>query len=791
MKERIFFCVLLNLIFCIQVSADIKDSQMKAFEEKALKVRPFDLSKVRLLDGPFKHAQDLNGKSLLNYEPDRLLSKFRTTAGLEPKAEPYSGWEAQGIAGHSLGHYLSACSLMYASTADERFKERVDYIVDELEACQKANANGYAMCVPRGKELFKEISEGKITTERFNLNGCWVPIYTLHKEMSGLRDAYHFCSNKKALQVERKLADWFETIIDDLTDEQMQKVMFCEHGGITEALADLAANTGEQKYLQMAKKFHHKEMMDPMIEGKDILPGYHANTQIPKFVGLARIHELTGDIPYKIGTEFFWDRVANHHSYVTGGHCFNEYFGPPDKLNERLGPNTTETCNVYNMLKLTSHLFCWNPRASVADFYERALYNHIFSSQHPQDGRVIYNLTLEMGGFKNYQDPFWFTCCIGSGMENHSQYGNSIYYHNDKELYVNLFIASELDWKEKGLKITQNTKYPDDDKIKLTFNCKNPLELAVYIRYPYWAHKGIEVKINGKEQQVTSTSSSYVKLSRLWKDGDAIDVRIPMTLRLETMPDNPRRVAVMFGPLVLAGELGPVDDPEAGEMMYVPVLLTSNKPLEEWVKPVSGKPNTFKLSNVGRPRDVVLYPFHNMHDKRYTIFWDIFTQQQWNEKKKEYERIRQEKLELEARTVDFVQPGEQQSEADHNLQFESSDADRRRQGPASRSASDGGWFSYDLKVVPDEPLILRITYMGGRSQTIFDIMVDSQKIAEQKLEKLEQDQKRGLFDVDYKLPEELIEGKNKVTVKFAAREDQRTGSIFGVRILKENKQQPI
>lgn len=782
MKVRIF-CVSLILMFHCQVFAEVKDSAMRACEQKVLKVRPFDLSRVRLLDGPFKHAQDLSGRSLLNYEPDRLLSKFRTTAGLKPKAEHYSGWEAQGIAGHSLGHYLSACSLMYASTGNKRFKERVDYIVGELEACQKGNDSGYAMCVPRGKELFKEVSGGKITTQRFNLNGCWVPIYTLHKEMSGLRDAYRLCSNKKALQVERKLADWFNTIIDDLTDEQMQKVMYCEHGGINEALAELAADTGEQKYMEMAKKFHHKEMMDPMIERKDILPGYHGNTQVPKIIGMSRIYELTGDAKYKTGAEFFWDRVVNHHSYVTGGHGFNEYFGQPDKLNDRLGTNTTETCNVYNMLKLTSHLFCWRPRAEVADFYERALYNHILSSQHPQSGRVIYNLTLEMGGFKRYQNPNSFTCCVGTGMENHSQYGNSIYYHNDEELYINLFIASELDWKEKGLKITQNTKYPNDDKTKLTFSCKNPVELAVHIRYPYWAQKGVEVKINGKAQKVTSTPSSFIKLSRTWKDGDVIDIGIAMSLRLETMPDNPKRVAVMYGPLVLAGKLGPVNDPKADELMYVPVLLTSNKRVEQWVKPVSGKPNTFKLTNVGRPRDAVLYPFHNMHDNRYTIYWDIFTEKEWADRQKEYKRIQKEKLELDAITVDFVQPGEQQPEVDHNFQYEKSWI-REGRGLKWRYAVEGGWFSYDLKVIDDVPLILRVTYGGGRRETVLDVLVDGAKIAEQKLER---GRRRRPFDVDYKLPSELLKGKTKVTVKFAARPEQSTGGVFGVRVLKEKK----
>ena len=777
------FCVSLVLMFHCQAFAEIKDPAMRACEEKALNVRPFDLSNVRLLDGPFKHAQDLSGKSLLNYEPDRLLSNFRKRAGLEPKAEPYRGWESQGLMGHSLGHYLSSLSLMYASTGDEKYKERVDYIVDELEVIQKANRDGYAMCVPRGKELFKEVSEGNITTQRFSLNGCWAPLYTLHKEMSGLRDAYRICSNKKALEVEAKLADWLNTIIDDLNDVQMQKVMFCEHGGIAESLADLSADTGDNKYMQMAKKFHHKEMMDPMIEQRDILPGYHGNTQIPKFIAMARIYELTGDAKYKTGAEFSWDRVANHHSYVTGGHGFGEYFGEPDELNDRLGTNTTETCNVYNMLKLTGHLFCWQPRANVGDFYERALYNHILSSQHPGDGRVIYNLTLEMGGFKHYQNPNSFTCCVGTGMENHSQYGNSIYYHNDKELYVNLFIASELDWKEKGLKVTQNTNYPDDDKTKLTFSCKNPVELAVYIRYPYWAQKGAEVKINGKAQEVTSKPSSFIKLSRTWKDGDVIDISLPMSLRLETMPDNPKRVAVMYGPLVLAGELGPERDPNARELMYVPVLLTSDKPVEQWVKPVSDKPNTFKLTNVGRPRDAELYPFHNMHEKRYTIYWDIFTEEEWAKRQKEYERIQQEKLELEAITVDFVKTGEQQPEIDHNFQYEKSWV-REGRGLKWRYAAEGGWFSYDLKGIDDVPLILRVTYGGGRRETVFDILIDGEKFAERKVER---GRRRGPSDVDYKLPEELIKGKDKITVKFAARPEESTGGVFGVRVLKEKK----
>jgi len=780
------FCVmLLILMFSSLVFAEVKDPVMKACEEKTLKLRPFDLSDVRLLDGPFKHAQELNVQYLLDFVPDRLLANFRVRAALEPNAQPYGGWESQALMGHTLGHYLSACSLMYASTGDNRFKERVDYIVDDLEKIQQANGDGYLMCVPRGKELFKEVSEGKIETQRFNLNGCWAPIYTLHKIMSGLRDSYHLCSNQKALDVETKLADWLYNIIDDLNDVQMQKVMSCEHGGIAESLADLAADTGNSKYMQMAKKFHHKEMMDPMIEQRDILQGFHGNTQIPKFIAMARIYELTGDEKYKTGSEFAWDRVAHHHSYVTGGHGMGEYFGPPDKLNDRLGEGTTETCNVYNMLKLTSHLFCFEPRANVADFYERALYNHILSSQHPGNGRVVYNLSLEMGGTKDFQMPEFTTCCVGTGMENHSQYGNSIYYHNDKELYVNLFIASQLDWKDKGLKVTQNTSFPEDDKIKLTLSSDKPaVEAAVYVRYPYWAQKGAEVKVNGKTVEVSLAPSSYIKLPGPWKNGDVIEVRFPMSLRLETMPDNPKRVAIMYGPLVLAGELGPEDDPNARTPFYVPVLVTGDKPVEQWVKPVAGKENTFKLAGVGQPRDVELYPFYKMYEKRYTIYWDIFTENEWAEKQKEYERIQQEKLELQARTLDFVQPGEQQPEIDHNLQYEDSNSSRRREGPAGRRAINGGWFSYDVKVT-DEPLILRVTYSQSRRENVFNVIVDGQKIAEQTIERRESREDTGFLDVDYKLSEDLIKGKSKITVKFAANPGQSTSTVSGVRVLKK------
>ncbi len=600
-------------------------------------VSPFELSDVTLLDGPFKRATELNRESLLRYEPDRLLSKFRSEAGLKPKAEPYEGWEAKTIAGHSLGHHLSACALMYQSTNDNRFLARVKHIVDELEACQVADGDGYIGAFPNGKKILEEeVAKGNIKSEGFDLNGIWVPYYTQHKVMAGLRDAYHLCGVNKALEIEKKFADWLGTIVENLNDEQIQKMLHCEHGGINEVLADLYADTQNAKYLGLSRVFHHKAILDPLTAGVDVLPDKHGNTQIPKLTGLARRYELTGDLNDKKAAEFFWDRVVNHHSYVTGGHGNGEYFGQPDQLRDRLSKDTTESCNVYNMLKLTRHLFQWNPRAEVADYYERALFNHILSSQHPGDGRVIYNLSLEMGGFKSYQDPEGFTCCVGTGMENHSKYGGNIFFKNKAELYISQFIAAEVNWKEKGVKVKQITKFPEEQGTTIEIESDNPQEFTLQIRYPYWAEKGIEILVNGKKKEVDQKPGSFIGLKRGWVSGDKVEVSIPFTLRLETMPDDENRVAVLYGPLVMAGDLGPENDPAAEKPDYVPVLLTEDRNPNLWLSPIENAVNTFRVAEkVAHPRGFTLIPFYAMHEHRYSVYWDMFNEARWRQRESE------------------------------------------------------------------------------------------------------------------------------------------------------------
>ncbi len=596
-------------------------------------VLQFPLTDVKLLDGPFLHATELDEKTLLNYEPDRLLSKFYTEAGLKPKAEHYMGWENETLAGHSLGHYLSACSMMYQTTGDTSFLNRVNYIVDELKKLQDADGDGYIGAFPGGKKIFEnEVAKGNIRSQGFNLNGIWSPFYTQHKILAGLRDAYQLCGDSTALVVEKRFADWIGKVVTPLTGDQVQKVLHCEHGGISETLADLYADTKDPKYLKISEIFYHKAILDSLKAGIDILPGKHCNTNIPKLIALSRLYELTGDTSDRKAAEFFWHTVVNHHSYVTGGDGDNEYFGPEDKFRNRLNEGTTESCNVYNMLKLSEHLFEWDASADVADFYERALFNHILASQNPETGNVTYNLSLAMGGFKDFQDPYQFTCCIGTGMENHSKYGRNIFYHNNNDLFVFQFIASELDWREKGVVITQKTSYPQEQGSHFEFNCEKPVRIALLVRYPYWAKDGIEITVNGKGKSISQHPGSFVSVERVWKTGDIVDVKIPFSLRLEAMPDDSNRVAVMYGPLVLAGDLGPLSDTTSRDAMYVPVMMTENRDPSTWMKPVAGKPNTFVTVNTGRPRDVEMRPFYSIYDRRYTVYWDLLNEEGWKVK---------------------------------------------------------------------------------------------------------------------------------------------------------------
>jgi DUF1680 family protein len=743
----------------------------------------FKLDQVKLLDGPFMEATKRDEKILLMYEPDRFLAHFRIRAGLKPKAEHYGGWEGESLTGHSLGHYMSACAMMYKTTGNKEFLNRVNYIVNELDTIQKAIGNGYIGAFENGKKTFEEqIAKGDIRSAGFDLNGIWAPIYTQHKVMMGLMDAYEICGNEKALKIDIQFADWLKTVVKDLNHDQIQKILHCEYGGMNEACAEIFAVTGDKKYYDLSRVFYDDAVLGQLSKGIDMLPGHHANTQIPKLIGLSRSYELTGDTTDRKTAEFFWDRVVHHHSYVTGGNGDHEYFGAPDTLSTRLSSNTTETCNVYNMLKLSNHLFKWEGSAEVADFYERALFNHILSSQHPQTGHVTYNLSLEMGGYKEFQDPYVFTCCVGTGMENHAKYPRNIYFYNDQELFVSQFIASELTWKEKGIKFTQSTSYPDQQSSSFTFECEKPVELALQIRYPFWAQNGMKVTVNGKKVSHHNKPQSFVTIERTWKSGDKVDVSFPFSLRLESMPDDSNRVALMYGPLVLAGQLGPEDDPNSADPLYVPVLMVKDRHPETWTTPVANEPNTFQTKEVGRPRDIVFKPFFETHDERYSVYFDIFNEARWNKYQKEYKARQEAKKQLETHTIDFFQPGEMQPERDHNFKSEKCWAHEYRRRKY-READRGGWMSCIMKADKGNNTQIAVEYWGGyQGSRTFDILANGQLVATENISNARPGE---FYTQIYDLPDNLKATNGTIAVKFVPKKYHRAGPVFSIRTLKK------
>ena len=781
----------------------IKSKAIKVQPKIEMKAHPFNLEQVRLIDGPFKKAMELDANYLLEIEPDRLLSRFREFSGLEPKGKIYGGWESETISGHTLGHYLSACSMMYASTGDKRFLERVNYIVDELALCQQKKGTGFVGGFPDADRIFSEIEKGDIRAQGFDLNGVWVPWYTTHKLFAGLRDSYIYCDNQKAKDVMVKLADWAYEFSEKLTDEQIQRMLNCEQGGIVESFADVYAVTGNEKYLRLAERYNHKRFIDPLAEQRDIMVGQHGNTNIPKVIGAAREYELTGNEKYKTVSKFFWERVVKDYSYVIGGHGDDEYFFPKTDFANHVTSHTAETCNTYNMLKLTRHLFFWDPNAEYSDYYERALYNHILASQDSLKGMMIYFCSLKPGHFKVFNTPFdSFWCCTGTGFENHSKYGDSIYFYDDKGLYINLFIASELDWPEKGIKIRQETNYPSEDTTRLMFSCSKAVTMQVRIRHPYWAEAGVKVLINGKQQNIVSKPESYITIDRKWKDGDKLEITMPMKLRFEILPSDEDKIALMYGPLVLAADLGtegmepPI--PYANQRLEydrvpapeIPVIVSESKDPEQWFKKIKADVPTFVTSggNVFRfisGKDTVqvkLIPFYKANHLRYTVYWDYFTGQGWDEKKKEYEEQQRIIRELEARTVDVMQLGEMQPEREHN--FTDSNSERGTFRDINwRSADANGFFSFAMKVSPEEPMELYCTYLMGRGRNVaFDILVDDVKAAT--VEPTGQ-MRRGLREETIPLDQQLTKEKEKIVVKFKAHPGMRTAFISVCKTMKQ------
>ncbi|MBE3100507.1 MAG: glycoside hydrolase family 127 protein [Acidobacteria bacterium] len=753
------------------------ENKMKVAPRITAKAYAFPLKDVRLLDGPFKHAMELDQAYLLSLDADRLLHNFRTNAGLPSPAKPLGGWEgpAVEVRGHFVGHYLSACAMMYASTGDARLKERAGLLVAEMAKCQDKFPSGYLSAFP--EEFFDRLEAGK---------RIWVPWYTLHKVLAGLVDVHVLCDNDQALALARKMCGWIKARTDRLSEAEMQKTLGVEHGGMNDALAEMYAVTGDETYLKLAARFNHKAVLDPLANREDKLTGLHANTQFPKVIGAARQYELTGDERLRTLATFFWEVVTRERSYVIGGNSDGERFSPKEKLSQALGPSTTETCNTYNMLKLTRHLIAWQPQAEYADYYERALYNHILASQNPEDGMTCYYVPLRTGSRKAFSTPcdaFW--CCTGTGVENHAKYGDSIYFreHGRRGLFVNLFIASELAWREEGIKVRQETKYPEAGATRLTVTCDKSKAMNLNVRHPWWAVSGVEVAVNGRKLLTSSTPGSYYEIGRTWDAGDTVvDITMPMTVRTEAFRDNPRRLAVMYGPLVLCAEVDPGKE--------FPVMRGNPEDVAPALKPAAGRTLEFtvpaslvRIAGQESAGDITLTPFYKMYKKPYIVYWDVLTDEQWKQKQEEHKAEAQKRQALAARAVDAVEIGRADSERAHDLQGEKTGAGEFG-AKHWRHATDGGWFSYRMKVMPDKPVELLCTYWGGDGGSrTFDLLVGGMKIA---TEKLANNRPGKFYDQVYAIPPDLTRGKDAVVLRFQAHPGNWAGGVFGCMIVKKD-----
>ena len=759
---------------------ELNDARMIVKPKVEIKAYAFDLEDVHLLESPFKQAMEKDAAYLLSIDPDRLLSGFRSHSGLKPKGALYEGWESSGLAGHTLGHYLSAISMQYASTGDPKFLDRANYIVKELKECQLARKTGYVGAIPKEDTIWAEVAKGDIRSRGFDLNGGWSPWYTVHKVMAGLLDAYLYCHNKEALNICKGMAEWTGETIKSLTNDQLEKMLFCEYGGMAETLANLYAITGNTYYLDLSYKFYDKRILDPLAKKKDSLAGKHSNTQIPKAIASARRYELTGDRKDETISTFFWDAITKDHSYATGGNSNYEYLGEPDKLNDKLTENTTETCNTYNMLKLTRHLFAVNPSATLMDFYEKALYNHILASQNHDDGMMCYFVPLRMGGKKEYSTPFTtFTCCVGSGMENHVKYNESIYFRgSDASLYVNLFIPSTLNWKDKGVTITQNTSLPADDRVNLIVNTTKPAVFTLRIRKPKWT-ANYTVKINGAIQQISVDEQGYLVLNRKWKNNDKVECSFKENIYTEALPDNINRKALFYGPVLLAGVLG---DAEPDPLKGIPVFVTNETDPNKWLQMVGQKDLGFQTVNIARPTEVKLIPFNQTRNEYYSVYWDVFTPETWAVQQKAYDEEKKKQQELEAHTTDIIRLGEMQPERDHSFtgEHEITGEDHQKKW---RSTENGGFLSFEMKTDPGMHNTLINTYWGMDNRgRIFDVLVDNAKIATEDLNKYKESR---FYNISYEIPIELTRGKSKVVIKLLPKAGNSAGPVYGSRMVKE------
>ena len=733
-----------------------------------------------------------------------LLAGYLKEAGLEPKAASYPNWE--GLDGHVGGHYLSAMAMNYAATGHAECKERMDYMISELKACQDANGEnypdwgvGYVGGVPNSASVWSALKKGDFGPYR----GAWVPWYNVHKMYAGLRDAWIYAGNEEAKTMFLAFCDWGIDITSALSDEQMQSMLDTEHGGMPETFADAWQITGDEKYLAAAKRFSHHQLLDPMAEHQDKLDNRHANTQVPKAVGFQRIAELSDDSEFDQAGHFFWETVTQNRSLAFGGNSRREHFPSEaagvDFVLEEEGP---ESCNTYNMLKLSQALFRMEPKGEFMDYIERATYNHILSTQHPEHGGYVYFTPARPRHYRVYSAPneaMW--CCVGTGMENHGKYNEYIYTHTDHSLYLNLFIASELDWQEKGIQIRQETSFPAEEGTRLSI-INGTADFELLIRYPSWiGDDGFEVKVNGQKEEITVNKNSYVSINRTWREGDRVEITLTMRTRTEPMPYVEDYVAFMHGPILLGAKTETTDlnsfvaddgrwsHIAHGEQLPIneaPIIVEDNlESLIAELNPVPEKPLTFTfpdLKMMNANHELILEPFYQIHDSRYMIYWLALSDQGYQQYIDSLAAVEAEKLALEKRTIDHVAPGEQQPEADHQMEEEGSQSGNT-QDQFYRQARSDGYFSYLMSTNGEGDLALHVRYWGAEwGNRKFEIYIDDQKLISE-----DNTGRWNISDfqnVEYDIPNDMIAGKQEIRVKFQAIPGNTAGGVYSVRLAR-------
>lgn len=761
----------------------------------------FPLQDVKLLESPFLQAQQTDLHYIMAMEPDRLIAPFLREAGLTPKVPSYTNWENTGLDGHIGGHYISALSMMYAATGDTAIYNRLNYMLAELHRAQQAVGTGFIGGTPGSLQLWKEIKAGNIRAGGFDLNGKWVPLYNIHKTYAGLRDAYLYAGSDLARQMLVALTDWMIDITAGLTDRQMQDMLRSEHGGLNETFADVAEITGDKKYLELARRFSHKVILDPLVKDEDRLTGMHANTQIPKVIGYKRIADLAQDdkdwnhaSEWDHAARFFWNTVVNHRSVCIGGNSVREHFHPTDNftsmLNDVQGP---ETCNTYNMLRLTKMLYQTSPDIRFADYYERALYNHILASQQPEKGGFVYFTPMRPGHYRVYSQPetsMW--CCVGSGLENHTKYGEFIYAHAKDTLYVNLFIPSRLTWKEKKITLVQETRFPDEEQIRFRVEKSKKKAFSLKLRYPSWA-KGASVSVNGKVQETNAQPGEYLTIHRKWKAGDEITLNMPMQVALEQIPDRENFYAFMYGPIVLASPTGTenmdglyADDSRGGHIAHgkqislqeIPMLIGSAASLPQSLRRINDDLVAFTYTGGVYPAQkeaLKLIPFFRLHDSRYAVYFHQVTEAEVESIRKEVALSERKAMELANQTVDLIFPGEQQPESDHGILYEQAETGINKDRHFRRAK---GWFSYNLKV-KEEAARLMITVRKEDHNKVA-ILLNNEKLTVSPT--ISKPDKEGFITLCYSLPQKLSAGS--YPIRFSPDGTEWTPAIYEVRLLK-------